>query len=132
MNTEVVNAVGATDKEAQYDNEAKRLLGNKYILSHILVEAVDEFRGMNPKEVVSYIEGEPLIGSVPVEPGLTNAASGERMHRVVGLNTESGEIREGLVRFDIVFYVRTKDGLTQIIVNVEAQKGTLTEYAILN
>lgn len=132
MNTEVVNAVGATDKEAQYDNEAKRLLGNKYILAHILVEAVDEFRGMNPKEVVSYIEGEPLIGSVPVEPGLTNAASGERMHRVVGLNTESGEIREGLVRFDIVFYVRTKDGLTQIIVNVEAQKGTLTEYAILN
>ena len=120
MNTEVVNAVGATDKEAQYDNEAKRLLGNKYILAHILVEAVDEFRGMNPKEVVSYIEGEPLIGSVPVEPGLTNAASGERMHRVVGLNTESGEIREGLVRFDIVFYVRTKDGLTQIIVNVEA------------
>ena len=29
---------------------------------------------------------------------------------------------EGLVRFDIVFYVRMLDGLSQIIINVEAQK----------
>lgn len=129
MDTDAKNAVRAADKEAQYDNEAKRLLGNKLILAHILVRTVDEFRGMDPKAVVPRIEGEPMIGSVPVEPGLTNQDTGERL---VGLNTESGEIREGLIRFDIIFYVRTRDGLSQIIVNVEAQKGSLTAYAILN
>lgn len=129
MDTDAKNAVRAADKEAQYDNEAKRLLGNKLILAHILVRTVDEFRGMDPKAVVPRIEGEPMIGSVPVEPGLTNQDTGERL---AGLNTESGEIREGLIRFDIIFYVRTRDGLSQIIVNVEAQKGSLTAYAILN
>lgn len=129
MDTDVKNAVQATDQDAQYDNEAKRLLGNKLILAHILVRTIDEFRGMEPKAVVPLIEGEPQIGTVPVEPGLTNQTAGERL---VGLNTESGEINEGLIRFDIVFYVRTKDGLSQIIVNIEAQKDSLTAYAILN
>jgi hypothetical protein len=35
VDTEINNAVKAADKEAQYDEKAKRLLGNKYILAHI-------------------------------------------------------------------------------------------------
>lgn len=83
---------------------------------------------MNPRDVVKYIEGEPKIGVVPTEPGLTNI-NGER---VVGMNTENTEINEGTINFDIVFYVRMKDGLSQIMVNVEAQKDMPTEYHILN
>ena len=60
MNTETKNAILITDKDAQYDERAKRLLGQKSILAHILVKTVDEFMGMNPKDVISYIEGEPL------------------------------------------------------------------------
>ena len=75
MNTELKSAVMATDKDAQYDNSAKRL---------------------------------------------------------VGFNTENQEMNEGLVRFDIVFYVRMKDGLSQIIINVEAQKDEPSDYEILN
>ena len=52
--------------------------------------------------------------------------------RLVGFNTENQEMNEGLVRFDIVFYVRMKDGLSQIIINVEAQKDEPGEYEILN
>ena len=48
--TEIKNAVSATDREAQYDEQAKRLIGNKIILAHILVKTVDEFYGMNPKD----------------------------------------------------------------------------------
>lgn len=70
MNTEIKNAVNAADQDSQYDEKAKRLLGNKIILAHILVKTVDEFRGINPKDVVSYIEKEPFISVVPVEPGL--------------------------------------------------------------
>ena len=65
MHTEVHNAVTAADQGTQYDESAKRLLGQKSILAHILVKTVDEFMGMNPKDVISYIEGEPFINTVP-------------------------------------------------------------------
>ena len=48
------------------------------------------------------------------------------------MNTENAEINEGLIRFDIIFYVRMKDGISQVIVNVEAQKDEPTSYHILN
>ena len=98
-------------RQAQYDNSAKRLLGNKYILAQILVYTVDEFKGMQPMDVVPLIEGEPKIGIVPVEPGLTNERQGDK---IIGLNTENTEEKEGLIRFDIVFYARMRDGLTPV------------------
>ena len=132
MNAELKNAIKATDSKAEYDTSAKRLLGQKSILAHILVKTVDEFKGMDPKKVVDSIEGTPHIGTVPVEPGLTNAVSEKNGERLVGFNTENGEVNEGLIRFDIVFYVRMKDGLSQIIINVEAQKDEPNGYEILN
>ena len=133
MNTEIANAVNAAGDKAQYDTRVKRLLAQKSILAHILVKIVDEFKGMKPEDVVKYIEGEPSISIVPVEPGLANMEKTDATgQRIVGLNTENAEINEGLVRFDIIFYVRMKNGLSQIIVNIEAQKDEPTEYKILN
>ena len=133
MNTEIANAVNAAGDKAQYDTRVKRLLAQKSILAHILVKTVDEFKGMKPEDVVKYIEGEPSISIVPVEPGLANMEKTDAAgQRIVGLNTENAEINEGLVRFDIIFYVRMKNGLSQIIVNIEAQKDEPTEYKILN
>ena len=132
MNTELKNAVLATDRDAQYDNSAKRLIAHKFILARILVKTVEEFKGMDPLEVAALIEGLPYISAVPVEPGLTNAVHFQNGKRIVGFNTENQELNEGLVRFDIVFYVRMKDGLSQIIINVEAQKDEPGEYEILN
>ena len=97
------------------------------------MKTVDEFKGMKSEDVVKYIEGEPSISVVPVEPGLANMEKTDATgQRIVGLNTENTEINEGLVRFDIIFYVRMKNGLSQIIVNIEAQKDEPTEYKILN
>ena len=132
MNTELKSAVMATDRDAQYDNSAKRLIAHKFILARILVKTVEEFKGMDPLEVAALIEGLPYISAVPVEPGLTNAVHFQNGQRLVGFNTENQELNEGLVRFDIVFYVRMKDGLSQIIINVEAQKDEPGEYEILN
>lgn len=133
MNTEIANAVNAAGDKAQYDTRVKRLLAQKSILVHILVKTVDEFKGMKPEDVVKYIEGEPSISVVPVEPGLANMEKTDATgQRIVGLNTENAEINEGLVRFDIIFYVRMKNGPSQIIVNIEAQKDEPTEYKILN
>ena len=125
--------MNAAGDKAQYDTRVKRLLAQKSILAHILVKTVDEFKGMKPEDVVKYIEGEPSISVVPVEPGLANMEKTDATgQRIVGLNTENTEINEGLVRFDIIFYVRMKNGLSQIIVNIEAQKDEPTEYKILN
>ena len=138
MNTELKKAVASTDKAAQYDASAKRLLGQKHILAHILVKTVKEFMGMNPKDIVPLIEGEPCISTIPIEPGLTNTVTENNGERLIGLNGENAEINEGLIRFDIIFYVRMpvqngiKGELSQIIINVEAQKSEPTEYDILN
>ena len=132
MNTELKNAVMATDRDAQYDNSAKRLIAHKIILARILIKTVEKFKGMDPLEVAALIEGIPYISTVPVELGLTNAVHFQNGKRIVGFNTENQELNEGLVRFDIVFYVRMKDGLSQIIINVEAQKDEPSDYKILN
>ena len=133
MNTEITNSIDAADDKAQDDACVKRLLANKSILGHILVNTIDEFKGMAPEEAEKYIEGDPIISAVPVDPGLTNIekkdSSGKRL---VGLNTESTEINEGLIRYDIIFYVRMRDGLSQIIANIEAQKDNPKSYKILN
>ena len=151
MKTELSNAMTAAGDKAQYDIRAKRLLAQKSILARILLKTVDAFKGMRPEDVADCIEGEPVIGMVPIEPGSTNAektdCSGQRIR---GFNTENSEINEGMIRFDIVFYVRlpfgkvhikdnvrlteneTNHKLTQIIVNVEAQKDEPVVYKILN
>ena len=132
MDNELVYSADATYQKAQYDASAKRLLGQKIILAHILIRVVDEFKGMDADTVASLIEGEPYISQVPVEPGLTNkemvdAGTGER---IVGLNTESSEIDEGKVYFDIIFYVRMRDGLAKMIINLEASQTMTAEQKL--
>ncbi len=132
MDNELVYSADATYQKAQYDASAKQLLGQKIILAHILIRIVDEFKGMDAETVASLIEGEPYISQVPVEPGLTNkemvdAGTGER---IVGLNTESSEIDEGKVYFDIIFYVRMRDGLAKMIINLEASQTMTAEQKL--
>lgn len=121
------------DIKVQYDNKAKDLLSQKIILAHILAGVVDEFRGLNPGDIVKYIEGEPYVGIVPLDSGYTNEEYPDKTgSKIIGMNTESEEINEGIIRFDILFYVRTPNGVSKIIINVEAQKGTNLSYFLLN
>jgi len=88
----------------QYDEQAKKILGYNTILAFILSKAVTEFKHMQPKDIKELIEGEILINRVPVDPGRTNKAKGER---ITGFNTENAETNEGLIKYDILFKVRT-------------------------
>ena len=47
MDNELVYSADATYQKAQYDASAKRLLGQKIILAHILIRLVEEFKGMD-------------------------------------------------------------------------------------
>ena len=124
MNTELKNAVLATDLKAQYDACAKKLLGYKDILARILIEAVEEFRGMSPEEVKPLIEDDIHIGKIPIDPGLTNKVVGvdENGKEIIGMNTVNEEVNAGYILFDIIFYVHLKEGRSKIIINVEAQR----------
>ena len=51
-----------------------------------------------------------------VEPGFTNSV------QIKGMNSENKVRNEGVAYFDILFYVRTSDGLSKVIINIEAQK----------
>ena len=156
------NAISVSREMAAYDTYAKKIVSHKIILAYILVSTVEEFRGMNPADVVDYIEGEPQIGSVPTDPGSTNRQNHQNRQdwknresrknrqnwkncqnqenreyrktgeKIVGLNTEDTEINEGTVRFDIIFYVRMRNGITQMIVDVELKKNQPTRYNIMN
>ncbi len=133
MQADLKNTLIVADGMTQYDIYARDLLARKSILAHILAATVDEFRGIPPKEIEGYIEGDIYVGVVPAEPGLTNT---EKItmngNRVKGFNTVQSEKQEGLVVFDVVFYVRMLDGLSQIIINIEAQKDEPSAYDILN
>ena len=104
MDKDIKKSISATDKDAQYDEKAKNLLGHKIILAHILVKTIDEFKGMNPKDVVQYIEGEPYISPVPVDAGSTNVEKEQDGEKVIGLNTENSELNEGLAETIVKMY----------------------------
>lgn len=104
MDKDIKKSISATDKDAQYDEKAKNLLGHKIILAHILVKTIDEFKGMNPKDVVQYIEGEPYISRVPVDAGSTNVEKEQDGEKVIGLNTENSELNEGIAETIVKMY----------------------------
>ena len=110
--------------EAQYDAEAKLLLAQKPFLANILVRTVKDYMGLNPCDVEELIEGEPYISTIPVEPGFTNSV------QIKGMNSENKVRNEGVAYFDILFYVRTSDGLSKVIINIEAQKSEPIDYDV--
>ncbi len=116
--------------EEQYDENAKMLLAQKPFLANILIRAVKEFEGMNPAEVENLIEGEPSVGRTPAEPGFTNEKTEDGVSVITGMNTENKVRNEGVVYFDIIFYVRTKDGISKVIINIEAQKDEPSGYDV--
>ena len=116
--------IDETQFEAQYDAEAKLLLAQKPFLANILVRTVKDYMGLNPCDVEELIEGEPYISTIPVEPGFTNSV------QIKGMNSENKVRNEGVAYFDILFYVRTSDGLSKVIINIEAQKSEPIDYDV--
>lgn len=116
-------------KNIQYDEHAKDILSKKDVLAHILKFTIADFQDMDSAEIAELIEGEPLVSKVSVEPGETNRT----FHgKITGNNTENTELGEGSIFFDIVFYVRMKDGIIRIIINLEAQSKEKPGYPLIN
>lgn len=94
----MIKTIAAANKEALYDLQAKKLLGNKKILAFIIVCVIDEFKGIGYERIVPLIDSV-YVGEVPVEPGMTNVKTGNDL---VGMNTEESEINGDKHSFDVV------------------------------
>ena len=100
-NTLAKNISAVRDKAA-YDTACKRLLANKIILAWIMKSCLEEYRDFGVDEIADhYIEGEPLIAGMAVNPDEEACRDGEQ---IKGARTEDSTIKEGTVTYDIRFY----------------------------
>lgn len=127
MENELAKTLRIADAKIQYDTQCKKVLSDKQILAHILKRIADEFQNYSIKEIQDCIEGEPEISAVPVSPGETNAA------RIYGMNTEDAVNAEGVIYYDIRFYVQIqgRNECIRIFINLEAQNKFRPGYEIV-
>ena len=111
MRNEFARNLDLAQAKIQYDEQCKKVLGDKNVLSWILQRTVREYAGMNREEIMKCIEGEPEIGSRRVNPGETNASQ---------------------IFYDIRFFAwipKSREKI-RLIINVEAQKKYHTGYSL--
>ena len=61
--------ISAAGRKSSYDAACKRLLANKIILAWIMKSCLVEYKDCDVKEIAEcYIEGEPQISSITVNP----------------------------------------------------------------
>ena len=125
--TTIAKDIAVTERIAQYDASAKRLLANKVILAHIMHETMEEYKNCSIEDIQNlYIEGEPIVAGVGVHQDTS-------LPKIKGANVESTSINEGKITYDIRFdaLLPNTEEPIYIIVNVEMQKQTPSQYAIL-
>lgn len=120
--------------QIQYDECVKCFLAQKVILAHILVETVEEFEGCTVEEVVQLIEGDPDISRTRVDAEGTEIIDYvlDSNSSIIGMNTEDSSVDEGVIYYDIRFYVYTPDVnfRTKMLINIEAQNDFKLDYDI--
>ena len=132
MENSLAREISVADAKVQYDDRVKNILGEKIILAWILKASTEEFSEMEYAEIVNCIEGEPEIARVRANPGETNGVS-QKANRITGMKNEDNVPEEGVIYFDIRFYVLVPDDNRRIkmIMNIEAQKSFYPGYEIV-
>ena len=127
METAFAKRIRIANDKASYDAACKRLLSEKMILAWIMKECVQEYAGMDVREIAGYIEGIPQVSETPVSPDETNASF------VDGRSTEDKSLNEGTVTYDIRFFALapgTGEPL-RLLINVEAQNDFYPGYPLI-
>ena len=132
MINESFEKISLNDAKVRYDAQCKRVLSQKEILARILARTVKEFEGMTVDEIIPCMEGTTEISCIPVEAGKTNDNK-LRTQRITGLSNEDAVPDEGVVYYDIRFYVNIPKSreVIRLIINLEAQKSYYPGYEIV-
>lgn len=120
-------ALVETEYEARLDAACKALLSDKQVLAHLLKGCAEEYADCSIQEIVECIEGEPLVSRVGMERDIPSPP------KIQGMLTEDATLHEGMVKYDILFRSRLPhgNGLTELIVNVEAQNDFRPGYSLV-
>lgn len=94
-------ALSIGEYSSRSDAACKEALACKEVLVRILQGCVPEYRNCTEEEIAACIEGQPLVGELPVDRDLTNP---HRTEKIKGNNTEDKTVSEGTVLYDIQFY----------------------------
>ena len=123
--TSLSRNIDAAEAKIQYDEYAKKILGDKQILSRIFRKVVKETKGLSLAEIEDCIE-KAKINCVSIYPGLSNK------DQVQGIGTESAIGKEGKINFDVRTFITVpiKGKLVKIIINLEGQKKFHPGYRI--
>ena len=109
------------------DAAEKKILSSRELLARILHEVVPEFKNVSVEQIKNecFVE-DPQTGETPVDDETPSA-------ELRGSRTEDVSAREGTIRYDILFTARVPNTEQEILlmINVEAQNRTRTEYPIL-
>lgn len=128
--TELGKTVKATDPlKAKLDRTVKNILAFKPLLARIFKEVVTECRDMSVEQIEGCIEGEPLIGEIPVDD-----VPGDNLEKISGLNTEAARHGDAYITYDTLTYLKIpQDEIKEyikLIVNVESQNEDKPGYDI--
>lgn len=118
--THISSSVDSAGDKAQYDEHVKNLLKDQNVLAYILVYTVEEFTDYTIEEAKRAIDGEPEVSSRKVRPDGVQA-----------LENESKIPGEGVMYFDIIFYVRYGNERKKLYINIEAQKSFYPGYDLV-
>jgi len=131
LETTLSQTLYTAGNNSDYDAACKRLLSEKIILAWIMKNCLEEYRDCNISEIIeNYIEGEPQIAEIPIQPDQTNTVN----HSLIrGGQTEDKTITEGTITYDIRFMATApKSGeLIRLIINVEAQNNFYPGYPLI-
>ncbi len=136
--TYLFHAIDSAKNKIQYDTEVKRVLSDKSILAWILKYTVTELQSFTIPEIITCIEGEPEIMTVPIYPGSTPLSLDSSSPSAInGAKNEDAVPNEGKIAYDIRFYVilpsqKTSSGKRiKLILNIEAQKNYYPGYDLV-
>ena len=120
-------ALVGTEYEARLDAACKALLSDKQVLAHLLKGCAEEYADCSIEEIMECIEGEPLVSRVGMERDISSPP------KIQGMLTEDVTLHEGVVKYDVLFRSRLPhgNGLTELIVNVEAQNDFRPGYSLV-
>ncbi len=107
-----------------YDKGVRKILAHREVCSWIMSGTIDEFRGMDPKEIVPYIDGSSEILNDPENPEESNAKG------INGMEKRESPSGEGDNWPDSLFFANSSNGRDHghILVKVAGQKLSGPDY----
>ena len=145
--TLIANLIDTAGKEAQYDEQSRRLLSMTEILAWILKSCVDEFKEYDiPFIMKNCFVGKPIISQMAVHQDMPDmpeqAEQTEKADQseqpavnqyVETMNSEDVTIKEHTVVYDIRFraYVPKTNEIIELIVDLEIQKDSSSILRII-